>query len=130
MGRDWENDDWDTEWTTTKTASHQFGTTGLKTIKLQVKDTGCAMDATTQTVTVTGTPVPGQMVLVPAGTFRMGDGVAFCGRLEYQVTLTHSFYLRKCEVTNQEYRDALQSGIRPRVPRLVTVSGTLRVRRA
>ncbi len=53
-------------------------------------------------------PTPGAMVLVPAGIFTMGEGVAFCGESQHQVTLTHSFYLGKYEVTNQEYRDALQ----------------------
>ncbi len=48
------------------------------------------------------------MVLVPAGVFIMGDGVAYCGVDEREVTLTHPFYLGQYEVTNQEYRDALQ----------------------
>ncbi|MFC1572585.1 formylglycine-generating enzyme family protein [Candidatus Eisenbacteria bacterium] len=48
------------------------------------------------------------MVLVPAGTFIMGDGVASCGLDEHEVTLTHSFYLGQHEVTNQEYLEAVQ----------------------
>ena len=52
-------------------------------------------------------PPPG-MVLVPAGTFIMGDGQAYCGVDEHQVTLTHAFYIAQYEVTNQQYRDALQ----------------------
>jgi PKD repeat protein len=37
---DWENDGtYDTSYSTTKTASHQYTAMGLKTIKLQVKDT-------------------------------------------------------------------------------------------
>jgi len=51
---------------------------------------------------------PGPMVPVPAGTFTMGDGEAGCGEDEREVTLAHSFYLGQHEVTNQEYRDALQ----------------------
>lgn len=50
----------------------------------------------------------GGMVLVPAGTFIMGDGVAVCGQGEREVTLSRSFYLGQHEVTNQEYLDALQ----------------------
>jgi formylglycine-generating enzyme required for sulfatase activity len=105
---DWENNGTWTDWSATKTASHQYGTTGTKTIKLEVKDSGSATDDTTRTVTV-GTPfeIP-EMVTVPAGTFTMGDGVAFCGVSQREVTLTHSFYLGQYEVTNQEYRDALQ----------------------
>jgi formylglycine-generating enzyme required for sulfatase activity len=48
------------------------------------------------------------MALVPAGTFTMGDGAATCGWDQRQVTLTCSFYLSKYEVSNKEYRDALQ----------------------
>ncbi|MCK4413983.1 MAG: SUMF1/EgtB/PvdO family nonheme iron enzyme [Candidatus Eisenbacteria sp.] len=49
-----------------------------------------------------------QMVIVPAGTFIMGDGEAFCGVDEHEVTLTRDFYLGQHEVTNQEYIEALQ----------------------
>ncbi len=64
------------------------------------------------TVTFAGTYEEGgvepEMVLVPAGTFIMGDGVAPCGEDEHQVTLTRDFYLGQHEVTNREYKDALQ----------------------
>ena len=53
-------------------------------------------------------PEPGEMVLVPAGTFSMGDGVAYCGTNQHQVTLTRDFYLGQHEVTNQEYLEAVQ----------------------
>jgi formylglycine-generating enzyme required for sulfatase activity len=107
---DWENDGtWDTDWSGTKTATHTYATTGTKTIKLEVKDTGGLTDDTTQTFTVISSgPPPGGMVLVPAGAFTMGDGVASCGVAEHEVTLTHGFYLARHEVTNQEYRDAVQ----------------------
>jgi formylglycine-generating enzyme required for sulfatase activity len=48
------------------------------------------------------------MITVPAGSFIMGDGVAYCGVDEREVTLTHDFYLGQHEVTNQEYVEALQ----------------------
>jgi len=51
--------------------------------------------------------IPG-MVTVPAGVFTMGDGVAYCGTAQRQVTLTHDFYLGQHEVTNQEYLEAVQ----------------------
>jgi formylglycine-generating enzyme required for sulfatase activity len=105
---DWENDQiWDTQFAVAKTAGHRYGIGGTKTIKLEVKDTGGAKATTTRTVTVFG-PTPGGMALVPAGAFTMGDGVSPCGRQEREVTLTHSFYLDKYEVTNRMYRDALQ----------------------
>ena len=103
---DWENDGtWDIPLTRTKTATHRYRTTGQKIIRLQVLDVAGLTDDTTETVTVTG---KGGMVLVPAGTFEMGDGAAECGTNKHQVTLTHSFYLDKYEVTNEEYRIALQ----------------------
>ena len=51
--------------------------------------------------------VPG-MVTVPAGVFTMGDGTAYCGTQQHQVTLTRDFYLGQHEVTNQEYLGAVQ----------------------
>ena len=48
------------------------------------------------------------MILVPSGTFIMGDGVAHCGVDERQVTLTRDFWLGQYEVTNQEYLEAVQ----------------------
>jgi formylglycine-generating enzyme required for sulfatase activity len=48
------------------------------------------------------------MVQVPAGVFVMGDGVAFCGVDEHEVTLTRDFYLGRTEVTNLECMEALQ----------------------
>jgi formylglycine-generating enzyme required for sulfatase activity len=49
-----------------------------------------------------------EKILVPAGSFTMGDGVAFCGEDEREVTVTRDFYLGKYEITNQEYLDAVQ----------------------
>ena len=49
-----------------------------------------------------------EMVLVPAGSFIMGDGVEGCGVDEREVTLTRDFYLGQHEVTNQEYMEAVQ----------------------
>lgn len=48
------------------------------------------------------------MILVPAGSFMMGDGAAACGQAERDVTLTRDFYLGEHEVTDQEYMEALQ----------------------
>lgn len=107
---DWENDEtWDTGWSATKTATHQYSVTGTKTINLEVKDTEGLTDQTTRQVQVTSDgPAPPGMVLVPAGTFIMGDGQAYCGANEHQVTLTYAFYIDQYEVTNERYRDALQ----------------------
>jgi formylglycine-generating enzyme required for sulfatase activity len=48
------------------------------------------------------------MVTVPAGAFVMGDGTAYCGSQQHQVTLTRAFYLGQHEVTNAEYLEAVQ----------------------
>jgi formylglycine-generating enzyme required for sulfatase activity len=50
------------------------------------------------------------LTLVPSGTFMMGDdddGWAWTSP-EHQVTLTHNFHLGTYEITNDEYRAALQ----------------------
>jgi len=53
---DWENDGVnDTASTTTKTASHSFGNEGVKTIKLEVRDTAGLVGTTTRTVRVVPT---------------------------------------------------------------------------
>jgi uncharacterized protein (TIGR02145 family) len=49
---DWENNGTWTEWTKTMTASYQYSTTGTKTIKMEVKDTGGLMDTETIQVVV------------------------------------------------------------------------------
>jgi len=52
---DWESDGvWDTEWTTTKIASHQYASRGSYSIQLKVKDSGGLTATSSQTVTVTG----------------------------------------------------------------------------
>lgn len=50
---DWENDDvWDTEYTTTKTAEHIYQIPGTYLIRLEVKDLNGLTDSTTEEVTV------------------------------------------------------------------------------
>ncbi len=53
-------------------------------------------------------PVPIGMTTIPAGIFIQGDGGAWCGVEEREVTLTHDFFLATTEVTNEEYRAMLQ----------------------
>ena len=49
-----------------------------------------------------------RLVRVPAGTFIMGDGVAYCGTSEREVTLTRDFWIGQYEVTNADYLAMLQ----------------------
>ncbi|MEW6236227.1 MAG: formylglycine-generating enzyme family protein [Candidatus Omnitrophota bacterium] len=67
----------------------------------------------TFTVSLTNLPAgakPLEMVLIPAGTFIMGSSSTERGRYKgrdwypHQVTLTKSFYLGKCEVTQAQYQ--------------------------
>jgi formylglycine-generating enzyme required for sulfatase activity len=106
---DWTNDGtYDTSWSTTKTASHQYSFIDNYTIKLQVRDPEGLTGETTHSVTVTGGGGGGvpEMVLIPAGQFMMGQaGVA---TPEHEVTLTNDFLLGRTEVTNQQYLEALQ----------------------
>jgi uncharacterized protein (TIGR02145 family) len=50
---DWEDDGaWDTDYSITKTASHQYDTEGTKTIRLEVRDTFGQTDTTSGQVTI------------------------------------------------------------------------------
>jgi formylglycine-generating enzyme required for sulfatase activity len=105
---DWENDGtWDTAFSTTKTATHRYGTDGTMTIKMEVKDTGGLADAATQSVMVYGQS--GNMVLIPAGTFTMGSDPeegAEDERPEHQPSIS-AFHMDLYEVTNTMYLTAL-----------------------
>lgn len=53
---DWDNDGvWDTDYSTTKTATHQYSTVGTYTVKLEVKDSAGLTNTTTKTVSITNT---------------------------------------------------------------------------
>ncbi len=51
---------------------------------------------------------PEGFVLIPAGTFLMGQAGVYYAEPVHPVTLTHSFYLGMYEVTNQQYLLAVQ----------------------
>lgn len=51
---DWENDgEWDIDWNTNKTETHQYGSEGTYTVKMEVKDTEGALNQATNNVLVT-----------------------------------------------------------------------------
>jgi formylglycine-generating enzyme required for sulfatase activity len=63
----------------------------------------------TAKVTVIGpNPESGGFLLVPSGTFVMGDGWSYCAKTNYQINLSEDFYLSQTEVTNQEYLEMVQ----------------------
>ncbi len=56
---DWQDDgSWDTSWSSTKTAQHQYVTPGAYTIRLGVQDTGGLTSNVTKQVVVIAPPVP------------------------------------------------------------------------
>lgn len=109
---DWENDGiWDTEFSTTKAASHRYATLGTKTILVEVRNTeGHTRQQTHSVKVIEAPPSPpeGTMVLIPPGTFAMGSPANESGReaneTQHQVTLTRAYYLSDHEVTQAEWR--------------------------
>ncbi len=65
-------------------------------------------DSVAITVTSAEPPLAGPWVQVPAGSFLMGDGTAFCGVDQRPVTLGRDFWIGRFEVTNEEYRLLLE----------------------
>ena len=83
---------------------------GQHTITLTATDSGDLTDTDEVTIPVRSDdpPPPGSFVRVPSGSFIMGDGVAYCGIDERQVTLRRDFWIGQYEVTNQEYLELVQ----------------------
>ncbi|MFZ1947441.1 MAG: PKD domain-containing protein, partial [bacterium] len=68
---DWEDDGrWDVPWSTAMTCDHRYYTAGVKTARLQVRDSCGVMDDTTSTVTVRGLPTARVRVSPSSGTTR------------------------------------------------------------
>ena len=63
---------------------------------------------------LTGDPcIPEDMVRIPGGTFQMGDslGDGWSGELPVHTVTVDSFYMGRCEVSNRQYCDYLNSAI-------------------
>ena len=58
-----------------------------------------------------GSSVPDDMVLIPGGTFQMGNSFSegYSGELPVHTVTVDSFYMGKYEITNQQYCDFLNS---------------------
>lgn len=84
-------------------------TTGTYTISVIVNDGIASSEGFTE-VTVIELAEPGEMIFVPNGTFMMGSDSNLWPEEQprHHVTLTHDFYLGACEITNEEYRTAVQ----------------------
>ncbi|PID27569.1 MAG: hypothetical protein CR982_05245 [Candidatus Cloacimonadota bacterium] len=103
----------DTDWTTEKTATHTYDTAGNYMVKLEVKDSGELVSEKVKEVVVNESSVPEDMILVEGGTFNMGNVIddPYGNEDEkpvHEVTVG-SFYMSKYEVTNAEYCEFLNS---------------------
>src|SRR5436309_3583083 len=68
--KDWEGDDtWDTSWSTTKTATHSFSSTGNKTVVVQAMDSGGLTATQSRVVSVTAAPPPPTAHTPPTADF-------------------------------------------------------------
>lgn len=104
---DWEDDgSYDTPWSFDRIANHQYGSAGVRTVRLQVRDEGGLTAETTRELLVVPTsPFEIDWVAVPADQFSMGGGYA---TPVHQVVLTNDFALSRTEVTNGQYVQAAQ----------------------
>ncbi|MBF0339882.1 MAG: SUMF1/EgtB/PvdO family nonheme iron enzyme [Magnetococcales bacterium] len=124
---DWEGDGtWDTGFSATKTASHQFTTPGTYTVKMQVKDSAGLTTIVSHSVAVTvALPTTTNSLgmtfkLIPAGTFNMGcSGPAASGEVcqsneqpVHQVTISQPFHMQTTEVTQGQWK-AVMGGANP-----------------
>lgn len=95
-----------TEADTVEVAVDRFGLApGEHVGTVEVTPRAGAAEPVAVSMKVVPEPIPREMVLIPHGSFIMGDGVVSD---EHEVTLTRDFYLGQHEVTNQEYLEALQ----------------------
>ncbi len=74
---DWNNDGtWDTNWSTTKVATRQYGQVGSYTVRLQVRDRSGLNSTTTRSISVTLPPVS-VVLLLQGTTFPTSASVEF-----------------------------------------------------
>jgi formylglycine-generating enzyme required for sulfatase activity len=105
---DWEDDGvWDTDFSYTKTATHHFPTAGIKTVKLEVMDSGGLTDETTLQITVSEPRNIMEIEWIPVsgGTFDMGDvwGDGDDDEVPVHSVTLNNFELSKFEITNSQY---------------------------
>ncbi len=101
----------DTDWTTEKTATHKYNSAGTYDAKLEVKDSGDLTSEKVKTVVVNDEGGELEMVTIPSGSFMMGDNKEEGQVFElpvHEVTI-NSFKISKYEITNAEYCKFLNS---------------------
>jgi formylglycine-generating enzyme required for sulfatase activity len=109
---DFENDGtWDSDWSTSKTITHQFSAADTYIVILQVMDTDSLTHQARDTVIVREAAESDNMLFIEGGTFTMGDTWGdgeSDERPTHQVNLS-SFYMSKYEVTQAEYEAVMGS---------------------
>ncbi len=101
---DWDGDgSYDTNYSTTKTATHQYSSYGDKKIILQVKDSSGLTDTTENTISVTVIEQIEGMVYVAGGSFQMGSNDGYSDEKPVHPVNLEGFYVDKYEVTNTKY---------------------------
>ncbi len=102
----------DTDWSTEKTATYTYSTAGTYSVKLEVKDSGDLVSEKIKTVVVEK-PAPEGTVLVVGGSFMMGNVIEDPYGNEDEIPVhevtVNSFYMGKYEITNSDYCKFLNS---------------------
>ena len=108
---DWDGDgSYDTGYSTTKTASHQYSSSGTKNVILEVKDSSGLTDTTSQQINVIPEWAEG-MVYVAAGSFQMGSNSGDSDEQPVHTVYLNAFYIDKYEVTNAKYAAYLNAAL-------------------
>jgi len=107
---DWDGDgSYDTNYSTTKTVTHQYSDYGTKNVILQVKDSSGLTDTTRQQVEIID-PYK-DMIYVAAGSFQMGSNSGSSDEQPVHTVYLESFYIDKYEVTNAKYAAYLKAAL-------------------
>ncbi len=106
---------WETNYSTTKTVSHQYNSEGTYNVIMEVMNSKGLTDQTFRTITVgSGGNVSLSFVTVEGGSFDMGctsPNQSNCNFDEFPVreVTVNSFQISKYEVTNKQFADFLNS---------------------
>jgi len=105
---DWDGDGrYDTNYSTTKTAAHQYSSYDTKTVILQVKDSSGLTNTTQQQVDIH----PKDIIYVASGSFQMGSNSGDSDERPIHTVTLDAFYIDKYEVTNAKYAAYLNAAL-------------------
>ncbi len=107
---DFDNDgNFETDWTTEKTAVYKYDAEGAYKVKLEVEDSGELISSMVKDVFVNEDSAPEGMVFIVGGLFEMGDSKNEGDYYEKPVHTVNinSFYMSKYEVTQKEWKEVM-----------------------